>query len=436
MIPVVDKMLGDCLFLHSIRSRAVSDPHMKLTDLVTLDERLESYIAALESRAEGAWSEAYGTVKGDADPSVFVAAVLDVRGRTGKADPLVGRLFGPSGLVRTSDEALPKGAETSDNPSNGAPQILAAIAWAERDSSTSAIMRLLALSNPLPRAIAIAACGARRADPGEQLAAWLADPSPLLRARAARTAGQLGRADLKPQLLAALADPDPECAFWAAWAAARMGSMEPLRTLGTIARSASPRADRALDLLLRRLTPAQAGGFMRDFARDLPERRRSLIRATGIIGDPRAIPWLIERMHVAEESRLAGEAFSMITGLDLPYLDLDRDAPEGFEAGPNDDPADENVALDEDENLPWPDPAKLGDWWVRRRERFPAGTAFFLGEPKERADWLGALSDAYQRQRLAAALELAIRQPSAPLFECRARGRLQRQQLVHAMTPV
>jgi uncharacterized protein (TIGR02270 family) len=100
---------------------------------------------------------------------------------------------------------------------------------------------------------------------------------------------------------------------------------------------------------------------MRAFAQDLPQRRRSLIRATGIIGDSRTIPWLIEHMDVPQDARLAGEAFSMITGLDLAYLDLDRDAPPGFQSGPNDDPADENVALDEDENLPWPDRAKIGD---------------------------------------------------------------------------
>jgi uncharacterized protein (TIGR02270 family) len=137
-------------------------------------------------------------------------------------------------------------------------------------------------------------------------------------------------------------------------------------------------------------------------------------------------------MRSAPEARLAGEALSMITGLDLAYLDLDRDAPEDFESGPNDDPRDEDVALDEDGDLPWPDPDRLGAWWASRRAAFPAGTAFFLGRPKEQADWLGALSDGFQRQRLAAALELAIRQPAAAMFEARAHGRLQRRLLVGA----
>ena len=122
----------------------------------------------------------------------------------------------------------------------------------------------------------------------------------------------------------------------------------------------------------------------------------------------------------------------MITGVDLAYRDFDRRPPDDFQSGPNDDPADENVALDEDERLPWPDAAKLGDWWARNRARFDVGAAYFLGEPKAKADWLAALSDAFQRQRRAAALELAIRQPDRAMFEVRARGRLQRQLLVRA----
>ena len=135
-----------------------------------------------------------------------------------------------------------------------------------------------------------------------------------------------------------------------------------LNILADIAWNNLPRADRALDLLLRRLDVPQANAWLREFAK-VPDRQRALIRATGVIGDPLYIPWLIERMATLETARLAGEAFSMITGLDLAYRDLDRHPPADFQSGPNDDPADENVALDEDENLPWPDPEKIGQWW-------------------------------------------------------------------------
>jgi len=229
-------------------------------------------------------------------------------------------------------------------------------------------------------------------------------------------------------------DEDPECRFWSAWAATRMGATEPLDTLADIAWNNLPRADRALDLLLRRLDVPQANDWLRAFA-NLPDRQRSLIRATGVIGDPLYIPWLIEHMADPATARVAGESFSMITGLDLAYRDLDRRAPPDFESGPNDDPTDENVALDEDENLPWPDLARIGQWWTANRARFTSGTAYFLGAPKQSADWLEALSNAFQRQRHAAALEMAIRQPDKPLFEVRARGRWQRQLLAQMRQP-
>jgi uncharacterized protein (TIGR02270 family) len=260
----------------------------------------------------------------------------------------------------------------------------------------------------------------------------LANARPLVRARAYRTAGQLGRADLMAQLRPGLTDNDPECRFWSAWAAARMGAGgEALDILADIAWNKHPRAVRALDLLLRRLDVPQANAWLREFAK-LPDRQRHLIRATGVIGDPVYVPWLIERMAAPETARLPGEAFSMITGVDLAYRDLDRKPPRDFESGPNDDPADENVSLDEDEHLPSPDPEKIGQWWTVNRGRFSVGTPYFLGAPKAAADWLQALSDAFQRQRHAAALELAIRQPNKVMFEVRARGRLQRQLLAGA----
>ena len=119
-------------------------------------------------------------------------------------------------------------------------------------------------------------------------------------------------------------------------------------------------------------------------------------------------------------ARVAGEAFAMITGAELAYQDLDRPWPEGFTAGPTEDPSDENVEMDADENLPWPDQAKIAVWWQANQQRFEHGTRHLIGNPMT-LGWLGhVLRAGYQRQRAAAALELAIRQPGTPLFEVRA----------------
>jgi hypothetical protein len=41
----------------------------------------------------------------------------------------------------------------------------------------------------------------------------------------------------------------------------------------------------------------------------------------------------------------------MITGVDIAYEDLEGEWPEGFEAGPTENPENENVAMDPDEDL-------------------------------------------------------------------------------------
>jgi uncharacterized protein (TIGR02270 family) len=115
-------------------------------------------------------------------------------------------------------------------------------------------------------------------------------------------------------------------------------------------------------------------------------------------------------------ARLAGESFSFITGLDLAYLDLERKPPEGGEFGPNDDPEDDNVVMDEDDSLPWPDPAKIQGWWEANKSHFANGARYFMGKPITREHCIHTLKEGYQRQRIAAALYLCLLEPGTKLF--------------------
>ena len=83
-----------------------------------------------------------------------------------------------------------------------------------------------------------------------------------------------------------------------------------------------------------------------------PRRKRLGVIGIGVLGDPARVSELIAYMQIEQLSRVAGESFTMITGADLKYLDLDRPKPEA-EAGPTEDPNDANIAMDEDE-APWP----------------------------------------------------------------------------------
>ena len=112
-----------------------------------------------------------------------------------------------------------------------------------------------------------------------------------------------------------------------------------------------------------------------------PDTIRLAVMGSGIIGDPLLIPWLMEQMNTPALARVAGEAFTMITGVDLEREEMRGMRPEGFNAGPTDDPGDDNVAMDPDDDLPWPKAEAVLHWWGRNKGAFPSGTRHLLGKP-------------------------------------------------------
>ena len=184
-------------------------------------------------------------------------------------------------------------------------------------------------------------------------------------------------------------------------------------------RSTSRQCAAAIGLAPRVLAPDAAGDWLKTLSDD-PGQLRALITAVGVYGDPHYVPWLIRQMGTPPVARVAGEAFSMITGVDLAYQDLEGEWPEGFHAGPTENPEDEDVAMDPDEDLAWPDPALVTRWWSENSPQFAPGTRHLCGRPISAAQCQEVLRTGYQRQRIAAALELALMRPDAPLFEWRA----------------
>jgi uncharacterized protein (TIGR02270 family) len=192
-----------------------------------------------------------------------------------------------------------------------------------------------------------------------------------------------------------------------------------LAVLRDIALQPGPFQLPALSLALFAADTAAASELVRQVA----SRRddvRLLIRAVGFAGDAARIRWLIGLMPDDRLARLAGESFSLITGADLAWLDLERKPPENFESSPNDNPDDDDVAMDEDDGLPWPDQAKVQAWWSANSHRFQPGVRYFVGAPPSWEHCLQVLREGYQRQRLATAQYLCLLRPGTPLFNCAA----------------
>ena len=176
------------------------------------------------------------------------------------------------------------------------------------------------------------------------------------------------------------------------------------------------------------MTASASECLLRELARD-PADLRWLIQGSGIVGDPFDVPWLIGHMGKPDTARLAGEAFTLITGIDLDKVQLEGQRPEDFESGPNDSPDDKNVEMDPDDGLPWPDQQKIDEWWTANEARFQKGTRYFMGAPVTREHCIDILKNGYQRQRILAAHYLCLLEPGTPLFNTSAPAWRQRRLL-------
>ena len=395
--------------LSIVRATLLDSPHVKLHHLDRLDNRLTAHLDGLAVAGEFGWRLCESALADAGRGEIFTGTVRALE--DGSADRLDHLL-----AVAEAAPALLSG-------------VIAAFNWVSAQWLQGAILGLLNAKSATRLLIGIAACRLHQVDPGVPLAIALTADDVRLRAFALRAASECGRIELLPACLEALDDADTDCRFHAASAAALLGDRQrALRALESIASERGPTQMYALRLLLKLLPLQQAAPILNTLSGD-PTNRRTLLKAVGAAGDPYYIPWLIDQMADLEVTRLAGESFSMITGADLAWLDLERKPPAGFESGPNDDPTDDDVGMDDDENLPWPDPERVARWWHANEHRFQAGHRYFMGAPPSPAHCVQVLRDGYQRQRMAAAQYLCLLQPGTKLFNCAAPAWRQRRWL-------
>ncbi len=407
---VVAQHAEDAAFLWVLRVHAVGQANFSLRSLTGLDDRVEAHVDGLRVAGEPGWEIAKGQLTELGGPGdVFAAAVLAFE----------------SGNPAKIQDVLTAGTAKPDAVRG----LISALGWLPYEQASKPMKSLLAAADPALKRVGIAASAIHRRNPGSSLTEAFAAADPLLKARAFRAAGELGLTDLHITLRGGLKAKDPTCRFWAAWSNALLsGHRDAVAALQTIAEGGGPFSERSVQMAMRRLPPHEARIWIKKLIRGLG-RLRVAAKGAGAMGDPEIIPWLIDQMKVPALARVAGESFSLITGVRIAYDKLEGKKPEGFEAGPTEDPEDENVAMDPDDHLPWPDPALVTKWWEQRRGSFSKDTRYLLGQPITDESLRVALKSGYQRQCAAAAIELAILNPGRPLVEVRAPGWRQQQML-------
>ena len=398
-------------------TRAVCAPHYN-TEPSELDERLEAQIDALRVAGDQGREVSVAGLDGGLPEYFFAPAVLAFESGD---ETRISLLLEKAGKTPTASEA-----------------IIEALGWLTLEQALPHIKKLLASADPVHQYIGMAASAFHRYDPGEFLANAFYSDDLKLKARSLKAVGELGgRGDLlmPGRLKEQQRAHDPASRFQAAWSSLLLGdttSLEHLKAI--ILDETSPFREEALHASARRMNLKEAQALHGELVKKADSQRFAIIGA-GIIGDPALIPWLVKQMKIPALARIAAQSFSFITGLDISGEQLEGTWPEGFEAGPNDDPTDDNVETDPDENLPWPDPEKIYAWWETNKDKYPRETRLLLGKPITPDHLQHILQTGRQRQRAAAALELALLKPGTPIFNTAAPAKRQMEALLGKTKP-
>jgi uncharacterized protein (TIGR02270 family) len=405
ILSILTQYAEESAHLWLLRAGAVRRAQFSLRSLSDLDRRVEAHLDGLRIAGEDGWKISKEVLPPEDAGAIFTLATLALE--SGKEDRLAEVV-----AAAAADPSFARGLDS-------------AVAWLKPAAAAAQIRKLLDSPDPARRRAGIAASALLRQDPGRPLIEAAGDADPFLSARALRALGELGKAD--PGLVQKNFDAkDPEARFWACWSAALV-SPDPnaVVRLKELAAKPGPRRAAAADLAVRRMAPAEASAWREKLTAD-PKTLRLAATLAGAIGDPAAVPWLVELMKQPPLARGAGEAFSFITGIDLEDEKLHAKKPEGFESGPTDNPEDADVAMDPDDDLPWPDPVKAAGRWNAIKGSLAAGKRHLLGREITVERAREVLRTGKQRQRAAAALELALRSPGQPLFNVASPGFRQR----------
>jgi uncharacterized protein (TIGR02270 family) len=397
--PIVDQHAGDAAVIYRSRTWLSAAPHASLRHLHRFDVRLAAHLDGLREAGAAGRRSAQAALESPSPAALFIATVRAIEDRDASS---IDRLFAVA-------EAL---------PAVGC-GLRGAFGWMTPGDLQDLLPSLAGSSQSVRRHAAVAAYAMHRVGPDSPLFKRGPDSDAAVLARTLRWAGEVGASEYVSAFWPSGFPDEPQCSFWAAWANVLLGDRG--RAQAALRRfvSTGPHRRRALQLALQAAGVEEGSTLLRALVRN-PEDERMVIHGTGVLGTIDYVPWLLSRMKADTTARIAGEAFSLVSGVDLALADLERTAPENFQAGPNDNPEDPNVEMDPDEGLPWPDVERVEKWWAANSARFHPGIRYFMGQPVTREHCIHVLKTGYQRQRILAAHYLCLLDPGTPLFNTSA----------------
>ena len=396
LAPIVEQHLTDAAFLWLLRDDAARALSYRRDELAELDERVEAHVDALRVAGDEAFPLCDIVFDYSEAGELFAAGQLALSTRNWKQfGALLNRVGGRPDLARGVVSAL------GWKPDPAVDEALAAM----NDEQGPAELHALGLS----------ASRVAGRDPGAALQRALRPSVAPLRIQGYRTAACLGRSDLVGDIYPGLAAEHAEVELWAAWALTLLGDLSAQSRLWIEAEKEGPLANVARRLVLHLDEPARARALL-DGLKANPERRRDAVAAVLSAGDTASLPWLLELLPNPAWARLAAATIASLLAIDLAAEDAEAVAPVDVVEGPSDDADDDDVALDPDRELVWPDAARLTTLCHERSSALAAGVRYLFGQPATPAHAEEVYRRGSQWLRREAALELALSSPDAPLL--------------------
>ncbi len=395
---IFEQYATDAAFLWLLRSQVVNVSTLYTqSDIDELDQRISGHLDGLCLAGNPGWEICLQQLEYEESAETFVAAVIALQ--SGDAAKI--KLICDMGL---------------DNP-DMTPGLISAFGWINKVTAQYWVERFLSVNNSKYRYLGVAISSIRRLDPQQHLTNIMKDVNtskhPQLYARALRLIGEIKRIDLVPALNQAMDDEDENIVFWANWSAVLLGNKSAVNNLKPYALQESALQDRAIELICNILTIDQAKNWISEISTD-PEQLRTVIKSTGLLGDPHAVPWLIQLMNDKLYSRLAGRSFSLITGIDLEQYKLDKEVDVSFEDDLETDVEDD--AENPDSDLSWPDSEKVKVFWDNNKKSLQSGQCYLLGKPVSSETLKQILKTGNQLEGNYAALKLAILESNSILY--------------------
>ena len=409
LLPDITQQYADDLaFLWLFRHKAQNSSRYLLEDLAELEERVAASFEGLLVSGDAGWSCCKENVSFAAPGEMFAASTVAIESE--------------------KEERIELLFEIADFNKTLLDGIVDAYSWFP-SAFVCPLLRNDLLSGSSAKAyVAISTFSYHRESApqiDEAFSIALSSDEVYLYIRALYSIGELGMLHLKPGLEAYIEHDNDEARFAASWSVTRLGDTKGLEALKEFI-SHPEYYEKALYFIVMQKDTKNTAELIKGLFENKDTMRIGL-KALGYLGSPKTIPQIIEFMKDPELARGAGEAFTNITGIDLELNKLDTDWPEGFEAGPTENPEDEDVAMDPDEDLPWPDAEKIAAWWANpdNQAKFSEAQFYVCGKPRSKSAFEHVLRYGNQKQRAFAAHALGLYEKDRPIFNIYAPAKRQ-----------